>query len=120
MVGDELSFEILRDNEDVTFALSITDNRVVAGERLDDRLNGAELMDFRGDEDPLTSEGVFISEVREGTPAARQGLEPGDVIVAANGHRTTDIGTLSKRLRDRARPTLRIYRAGRFGNLTLR
>lgn len=120
MVGDRLALEILRDNEDVALELMITDNRIVAGDRLDDRLAGAELMDFRGEDDPLTSEGVFVSKVAPDTAAARQGLEAGDVIVAANGHRTTDIGTLSKRLRARARPTLRVYRAGRFGNLTLR
>ena len=120
MVGDELALQILRDNEDLTLDLVITDNRVVSGSRLDDRLAGAELMNFRGDDDPLSSEGVFVSDVSSGTPAALQGLQAGDVIVAANGHRTADIGTLSKRLRARARPTLRVYRAGRFGNLTLR
>ena len=120
MVGDRLDLEILRDNEDVSLELQFTDNRIVAGDRLDDRLTGAELMDFRGEDDPLTSEGVFVTQVSPGTPAERQGLQAGDVIVAANGHRTTDVGTLSKRLRDRARPTLRVYRAGRFGNLTLR
>lgn len=38
--------------------------------------------------------GVEVSAVVEGGPAARAGLRPEDILVAVDGHPTTDIGTL--------------------------
>ena len=41
-----------------------------------------------------TSEGLLVLQVSPETPAARGGLQPGDVVVEANGRRVADVGDL--------------------------
>ena len=62
-----------------------------------DKLEGAEFRDI----DPShprfgTMEGVVVSEVREGSPAARNGLQAGDVVTAVNRARVRSVDELSK------------------------
>ncbi|MBI1820453.1 MAG: Do family serine endopeptidase [Nitrospirae bacterium] len=41
-------------------------------------------------------EGILVSEVFEGDPAARAGIQPGDIITKINGHDITSTSTLSR------------------------
>ena len=43
---------------------------------------------------PATTEGVLLSGVLEGGPAARGGIKPGDVLIAVNGNPTKDVRSL--------------------------
>lgn len=43
---------------------------------------------------PFDSTGIVVSRVAQGSPADRMGLRPGDIIVAINGQRINDVGTL--------------------------
>jgi len=43
---------------------------------------------------PSTTEGVLLSGVLEGGPAARGGVKPGDVLIAVNGNPTKDVRQL--------------------------
>jgi len=46
-----------------------------------------------------TDRGVFVREVHEGSPAARAGLMPADVIVAVDGEAVASAGELRQRIR---------------------
>lgn len=48
--------------------------------------------------DLSTQEGVLISEVVEGSPAARAGLQPGDVVVKVDGEAVPTAGRLRNRI----------------------
>ena len=43
---------------------------------------------------PSSTEGVVLSGVLEGGPAARGGAKPGDVLIAVNGNTTKDVRQL--------------------------
>ncbi|MCZ6888141.1 MAG: DegQ family serine endoprotease [Gammaproteobacteria bacterium] len=121
MVGDTVDVRVIRGGKRKRFSLTIEDNLnvVVDGGRLDNRLAGSELSDFRGDlEDD--SAGVLVSAVEAGSNAWRYGLREGDVIVAANRRATRNIGDLSEMVRYTTSVRLRVYRAGRYGDLWLR
>ena len=120
MVGDHLAVEVVRDGERLDLALVIDDNRSVAGDRIDARLTGATLMNFREDGDPASSVGVVVSGLAADTRATGQGLREGDIIIGVNNHGIVDIAELARQLRDASRASLRVYRAGRYGYLPLR
>ena len=120
MVGDRLVVEVVRDGERLDLALVIDDNRSVAGDRIDARLTGATLMNFREDGDPASSVGVVVSDLVADTRAAGQGLREGDIIIGVNNLGVVDIAELARRLGDASRARLRVYRGGRYGYLSLR
>ena len=69
-----------------------------------------------------STQGVEVSAVEQGSPAARAGLRPGDVIVALDGAAIPDVGTLQRLLGQDAigRPAaLRIARDGVPRTLTV-
>jgi membrane-associated protease RseP (regulator of RpoE activity) len=67
------------------------------------------------------TDGVLVLDAREGTPAARAGLQAGDVITQANGVAVTSIAELRRTIeRTRGDTTLRVLRSGRSIEVTLR
>ena len=84
---------------DVRLEIAENRNTVVAGHRLDGRLDGAELTGFRERDDPDRSAGVLVESVREDSAAWRAGLREGDVIVAANRFPTRDVAELAQSFR---------------------
>jgi serine protease Do len=61
--------------------------------------------------------GAFISTVRSGGPAARAGLQPGDIVVSFNGQRVDTFDDLTRSAADAAPGTtaqLRVLRSGHF------
>lgn len=118
MEGDVVRLSVLRDGEEQTLAVAVVDAPVadVAGGRVDPRLAGASLSDFR-DADTNEGAGVIVAQVAPGSRAARQGLRAGDIVIAANRRQTRDIGDLWRQFRDARSVRLRVYRAGRYGDI---
>jgi serine protease DegQ len=47
---------------------------------------------------PANAQGVLLSGVLEGGPAARGGIQPGDVLISVNGNQTKDVKQLLKQI----------------------
>ncbi len=97
------------------------DKRVVqvAGDRVDPRLAGATLSDFRAAGDSQSSEGVLVVDVDRDSAAWLRGLRTGDIINGANGRRIRFLVDLWQRMRIARAVELRVYRAGKFGFIRL-
>ena len=122
MIGDVLQVDIVRQNQSQRYSVEMRDDVVarVEGDRLDVRLNGAVFNDFREASDPKSGGGVLVNEVDVNGSAYTYGLEDGDVIVAANRRRIRDVGDLWRAFKADSVLRLRIYRSGRYGELSIR
>jgi len=63
-----------------------------------------------------TKEGVIVAGIEKGGPAAKAGVQRGDIIIEANGHKIADPGDLQKVVRDARvgqKLTLRVIREGK-------
>jgi serine protease DegQ len=71
---------------------------------------------------PGNTEGVLLSGVLEGGPAARGGVKPGDVLVTVNGNQTKDVKQLLNQIAQIGpgnEATLKIWRKGKELVLTV-
>lgn len=120
-VGDEVALEILRDGRDREVTLEIGDSswEKMRGDRVDRRLAGTFLQNFRSEENSAGS-GVVVTEVDGKSNAWRYGLRPGDVIVSANRQSIRNLSELREYARGGDQLLLRVYRAGQFGYVSLR
>lgn len=120
MVGDTVDVRAVRDGRARTFRMEVDDTQVVqvAGDRIDPRLAGATLSDFREVGNLRSGAGVLVVDVDRDSDAWRRGIRSGDIIVAANGQRVLFLGDLWQRIQN-VRAVLRIYRAGEYGSLRL-
>ncbi len=121
MVGDAVDVRAVRDGQARTFRMETDDKRVVqvAGDRVDPRLAGATLSDFRAAGDSQSSEGVLVVDVDRDSAAWLRGLRTGDIINGANGRRIRFLVDLWQRMRIARAVELRVYRAGKFGFIRL-
>ncbi len=121
MVGDSVDVHAVRDGQARTFRMEVDDKRVVqvAGDRVDPRLAGATLSDFRPAGDPQSSAGVLVVDVDRASAAWRRGLRSGDIIDGANGRRVYFLADLWLRIRDTRAVEIRVYREGKFGFIRL-
>ena len=121
MVGDSVDVHAVRDGQARTFRMEVDDKRVVqvAGDRVDPRLAGATLSDFRPAGDPQSSAGVLVVDVDRASAAWRRGLRSGDVIDGANGRRIYFLADLWQRIQNTRAVELRVYREGKFGFIRL-
>ena len=120
-IGDKVDLAMLRDGKsrDVTLDVKEDDLEKVRGSRIDRRLSGTELQNFRDQEE--VGAGVLVTGVEADSKAARAGLRPGDVIIEANRQAIRDLRNLREAARMSAEQIqLRVYRSGRFGNIFIR
>ncbi|MEI8394227.1 MAG: DegQ family serine endoprotease [Rhodospirillaceae bacterium] len=75
----------------------------------------AEEIDFQG-----ISSGVVITAVARGTPAARVGFRPGDVVLKVNDREIGTVGELKSMLRDSGSWSISVRRDGQVLNTTIR
>ena len=120
-VGDEVEMDLLRDGRKREVTLEIGDNswEKMHGERVDRRLTGTFLQNFRS-EDGSAGSGVVVTEVDGSSNAWRYGLRPGDVIVSANRQNVRNLADLREFSRGGDQLLLRVYRAGQFGYVAIR
>ena len=120
-VGDEVEMDLLRDGRKREVTLEIGDNswEKMHGERVDRRLSGTFLQNFRS-EDGSAGSGVVVTEVEGSSNAWRYGLRPGDVIVSANRQNVRNLADLREFARGGDQLLLRVYRAGQFGYVAIR
>jgi serine protease Do/serine protease DegQ len=119
--GEEVQFDVLRDGRVRTVTLAISDEDLdkQRGERVDRRLRGCELQNFRSEDS--TGDGVLVTGVDPDSAAWSFGLRPGDVIVGANRQPVGNLSDLHEAGRASSEQLLlRIYRSGQFGYVSIR
>jgi Do/DeqQ family serine protease len=123
-VGERVPIEILRDGRARKMTLEVRDERLekVAGERIERRLSGTVLQNFRNQEDAgATGAGVLVTEVNETSLAWQFGLRPGDIVVACNRRGIRNLEDLQESAqRSGEQLLLRVYRAGQYGYIVIR
>lgn len=121
-MGDELSIEFVRDGRLRKVDFKIRDDNLekMPGERIDRRMRGTELQNFRSDESAMGS-GVLVTQVDSASAAWQFGLRPGDIVVAANRRAVRNLADLREGARASSQQLLlRVYRAGQYGYVAIR
>ena len=121
-LGDSVSVEIIRQQTEKSLMLEVISHtqESVPGLKLSGVFRGVLLKNFDSDDDGV-SEGVLIEDIEDGSTLSSQGLEKGDVIVAANRRPISDLASLRSTLQSLSgQILLRVYRNGRFGSLLIR
>ena len=100
-VGEEVEITLLRDGRELELGTKIgklTGSVLAAGQSIP-RLRGAEFRNIERS-DPLYGEvqGVIVAQVDQGSPAWRNGLRDGDIILAVNRRPVQDVNALSQTL----------------------
>ena len=107
-IGDKVKVTLLRDGNKKTFKVKISDiSNVNHSKAIYKKLEGAELQDTPNEE------GVIVSKLTQGSPAAYSGLRPGDIIIEANRQRIRTLDDLRKTVKNtKDNLLLRINRGG--------
>lgn len=99
--GSAVEIAILRDGKRSIVTAELQEAQSATASRIDvtKRLEGAELRDLTPNDRFFgETEGVLVAGVAPGSPAARSGLEPGDVIVAVNRRPVKNLDELRRGL----------------------
>ncbi len=104
-VGSEVELGVLRDGERLDISAVIVARKVEAteGGRIDRRLAGAQLV-VQEQEGPKRA-GILIKEVAPGSPARRNGLRSGDLILSVSRRPVSDLESF-RRLVKKSQPIL--------------
>ena len=127
MVGDSVNLTVLRDGKQkrVNFDLIAESLEQIAGERIDARLTGVSLQNFRSENDPeehvrRPAPACWSPTSAADAPALERGLRPGDIIVALNRQAVRSIAEMTdQQPAANEQLLLRVYRAGEFGYIVL-
>ncbi len=121
-IGDELRVEFVRDGKlrEVDFKIRDDNLEKMRGERIDRRMRGTELQNFRSDES-ATGSGVLVTQVDSTSAAWQSGLRPGDIVVGANRRAVRSLADLRENARASSEQLLlRVYRSGQYGYVAIR
>ena len=121
VVGDSLRFDYLRDGKENSTDIEISEESAqLFGVRLDPRLAGCRLQNFKSDDDASNAVGILVTDVDHDSMAWEQGLRAGDIIVAVNKRSVGDLREFRQNLKLNSREILlRVYRSGRYGYVVL-
>jgi len=114
-VGDRVSLTVVRDGKqrEITAVIRETTLTTSDGGVLSRYLQGASIRNLRQGELNHADTGVLVEEVDAGSPAARAGIRPGDVIINANRQDVADLDQLKAAIPDKdAAILLRLNRNG--------
>jgi Do/DeqQ family serine protease len=121
MVGDHVDLDVLRDGRARQFAFAMpADVEQVDAARLDARLAGAALQNFRSPGDREPGAGVLVSQVAANSAAWQAGLRSGDIVVAVNRRPAQNISEFREGLRLSRQVLLQVYRSGEYGHIVVR
>ncbi len=122
-VGDKVDVEVQRDGRTKKLVLDVGDDNLekILGQRIDARLAGTELQNFRNQDEPTLGAGVLVTSVDPDSVAHQFGLRAGDVLVGANRRSVRNLTELREGARlNTSELLLRVYRAGQFGYVAIR
>jgi serine protease Do/serine protease DegQ len=122
-VGERVPVEVLRDGRNRKLTLEVRDERLekVAGERIERRLKGTVLQNFRNEEEEGAGAGVLVTEVSENSVAWQFGLRPGDIVIACNRRGVRNLEDFQDSAQRSAEQLLlRVYRSGQYGYIVIR
>ena len=98
-LGADMEITYIRDGETRRMRAKTgrSSRQILAESEAVDKFKGAEFRDL-GPNDPQygTVEGVLVAEVEDGSPADRNGLQPGDVVTAVNRTKVRSAAEFSK------------------------
>jgi serine protease Do/serine protease DegQ len=94
-LGSVVALKVIRDGKPVQLEVTIEEIPIpeIAGDKLHPSLSGVRLQDLIHP-DYESAVGCIIVDIDQGSPAAQQGLEIGDIIFGANQKRVHNIDEL--------------------------
>jgi Do/DeqQ family serine protease len=121
-LGSRITLDVLRDGQRVQLATGLQEQpRSLAGADLDPRLAGATFVELPERLSGRGGGGVLIESVARGSRAAQNGLQAGDIVVAANTGAFADLAGFRAGFTQRpAELALQIVRGGRQGVVPIR
>ncbi|MFD0738868.1 Do family serine endopeptidase [Lysobacter koreensis] len=120
-VGSRVTLDVRRDGKPLQLVAGLREQpKSFAGAELDPRLGGATFAELPERLRQSGAAGVLVEAVARGSRAAGNGLQAGDVVVAANAGRFSDLsGFRASFTRAPAQLILRIVRGNRQGDLPM-
>ena len=98
-LGSTLTLDVQRGSKHLQVSAKLAaDASTQAGKSLDPRLAGASFTELPGNLRQQGINGVGISEVQDGSRAAQQGLESGDIVIGVNSTATPNLAMLRRAL----------------------
>ena len=122
-VGDSVALEVLRAGKTQSLSLEIGSDKLekISGRRIDGRLTGTQLQNFRNVEDRGLGAGVLVTDIDSESQPYRFGLRAGDILVGANRQEVRNLTELREAARlSQAQLLLRVYRSGKCGFVAIR
>jgi Do/DeqQ family serine protease len=129
-VGTQVKLQVLRDGKPLQISASLREQaKAVEGAALDPRLAGATFTELPERLRQAGANGVLVEKVARGSRAASNGLQGGDVVIAANSGRFDDLPGFrlsfsgprasDQRAVDQRLLVLRVLRGNLQGDLTM-
>jgi S1-C subfamily serine protease len=105
-VGSAMTLDVRREGKPLQIKATLKEQaRAVSGDSLDPRLGGATFVDLPESLRQSGAGGVMVSEVKRGSRAASNGLQPGDIITDATVGEFADLASWRANFQQRP-PTL--------------
>jgi S1-C subfamily serine protease len=120
-VGSRATLDVVRGGKPLQLSASLREQpRALAGAELDARLDGATFAELPASLRQSGAGGVLVETVAGGSRAARNGLQKGDVVVAATSGDFDDLpGFRASFTRSPPRLVFRVIRGGGRGDIEM-
>jgi serine protease Do len=120
-LGTTLTLDVERGSKHLQVKATLAaDANTLAGSSLDPRLAGASFVDLPGSVRQQGINGVGIGDVQDGSRAAQQGLEGGDIVIGVNNVATPNLATVRRALAMHPRQLiLTIVRDGQIAQVSM-